>query len=86
MLAKGNTAIEGLSGNGRAGACAGGMDVVVLGGRRERGGAVRNECDHGADERQSRKREHAAAPVLSRRPLRRLGGCASGGPALRHYP
>src|SRR6266851_9776362 len=36
MLAKGNTAIEGLSGNGRAGACAGGMDPVVLGGRKER--------------------------------------------------
>src|ERR1700732_802443 len=36
MLVKGNTAIEGLSGNGRAGGCAGGMDADGLGGRRER--------------------------------------------------
>src|SRR5713226_10577411 len=36
MLVKGSTAIEGLSGNVRAGLCAGGIDAVVVGGRRER--------------------------------------------------
>src|SRR5579864_7889590 len=36
MLVKGNTAIEGLSGNGRAGSCAGGMDADGVGGRKER--------------------------------------------------
>src|SRR5260370_21363817 len=36
MLVKGSTAIEGLSGNGRAGGCAGGMDADGVGGRRER--------------------------------------------------
>ncbi len=34
MLVSGNTAIEGLSGNGRAGLCAGGIDAV--GGRGEK--------------------------------------------------
>src|SRR5712691_4694596 len=36
MLEKGNTAIEGLSGNGRAGGCAGGMEADGVGGRKER--------------------------------------------------
>src|SRR5713226_10640911 len=36
MLVKGSTAIEGLSGNARAGACAGGMDAEGVGGRKER--------------------------------------------------
>src|SRR6266851_485979 len=39
MLAKGSTAIEGLSGNVRAGLC-GGIDAVVLGERSEREGAA----------------------------------------------
>src|SRR5713226_4023255 len=36
MLVNGSTAIDGLSGNVRAGLCAGGIDAVVVGGRRER--------------------------------------------------
>src|SRR6266851_7248286 len=36
MLAKGRTAIEGLSGMGRAGVCAEGMDADGAGGRNER--------------------------------------------------
>src|SRR5712692_11172232 len=35
-LVKGSTAIEGLSGNVRAGLGAGGIDAVVVGGRRDR--------------------------------------------------
>src|SRR5260370_7137426 len=38
------------------------------------------------DECQSDERDHATAPVFSAGLLRRLGGCASGGPALHHRP
>src|SRR5712692_8253324 len=44
-----------------------------------------HEDDHGGDEREPGDRETASAPVLSQGPLRRLGRCASGGPALQHY-
>src|SRR5260370_33359465 len=37
MLAKGKTAIEGLSGSARAATCAEGIDAAVFGGRNERG-------------------------------------------------
>src|SRR5216684_2884863 len=36
MLVKGKTAIDGVSGKGRAGGCAGGMDADGVGGRKER--------------------------------------------------
>src|SRR5216683_1747448 len=45
-----------------------------------------NEYNHGGDERQPRKREHASAPVFSQGRLLRLRRCASCGPALQHYP
>src|SRR5713101_2970937 len=45
-----------------------------------------NEYNHGGNERQPRKREHASAPVFSQGWLLRLRRCASGGPALQHYP
>src|SRR6266851_5603369 len=45
-----------------------------------------NEYNHGGNERQPRKREHASAPVFSQGRLLRLRRCASGGPALQHYP
>src|SRR5216683_28163 len=56
------------------------------GGSRRAQGEMLHEYNHGGDERQSRKREDASAPVFSQGLLRRLGGCASGGPALHHHP
>src|SRR5712692_5959969 len=49
-------------------------------------GQMLHKYNHGGDERQSRKREHASAPALSQGPVLRLGRCASGGPALHHHP
>src|SRR6266851_10136944 len=45
-----------------------------------------HEYNHRGDECQSHEREDASAPVFSQGLLRRLGGCASGGPALHHHP
>src|SRR5216684_6036753 len=80
MLAKGNTAMEGLSGNGRAGTCAGGMDAEGVGGRKERCWTsttvptmITSPASEKTPPRQCFRRD-------------RLGRCASGCSALQHYP
>src|SRR5216683_4819073 len=48
MLVKGNTAIEGLPGNGRAGFCAGGLDLETNGGTNDRCGASKTAATNSA--------------------------------------
>src|SRR5713226_5030447 len=45
-----------------------------------------HEHDGADDDRQPYEREHTSAPVFSQGPLRRLGRCVGGSPALQHYP